>query len=152
MGNFRHRCNFLTFCFSEKLFWLKEVPVWGRSKRTFQHHWSTLTWKDPLITSVTLGSFLFNFFWDQKAFILQSRIKNQPTTSGTALSLLFNVYNMNCASMEYRLATFYACAVVCCMYNRFLFIFIKHSDHNHNILNICCNIDAIKLHLRIQLL
>ena len=79
MGDFRDRCNFLTFCFSEKLFWLNKVLVCRTLDRTSQQHSSSLPLRDHLITTATLGSFLVNFFVNKTAFVWPSWTKNRST-------------------------------------------------------------------------
>ena len=69
MDDFRDRCNFLTFHFSEKLFCLSKVLVCGDQRCTFQQQSSSLTLKDHVITSVTLGSFCINFLANRNAFV-----------------------------------------------------------------------------------
>ena len=69
MVDFRDRCNFRTFYFSKKLFWLGKVLVCRTFERTFQQPSSSLTLTDHLITTATLGSFLVNFFVNKTALV-----------------------------------------------------------------------------------
>ena len=61
MGDFRDRCNFLIFHFSEKLVQSNKVWVCRKPKRDYQRPANSLTLSDHLITSATLGSLITNF-------------------------------------------------------------------------------------------
>ena len=97
MVDFRDSCNFLTFGFSEKLFWLSRALVCWSQKCTFRLDSSSLTVKDHLITTATLGSFLINFCWTKNHSYRIAESKTNQLRYRNNSSFAIHDYNTNSA-------------------------------------------------------